>query len=90
MRIKDKLKVRNVSDEHIVMRIGDGKKADMTTVVALNDSSLLLVDRLRGRNFGVDDVVDVLCEAYEVDEPTARADAATWLRQMQDNGLVEE
>ena len=81
--------MREVSGEHIVMRIGDGKKVDMTTVIAFNESSLLLIEKLRGREFGLDDAVEVLTTEYDIDEATARRDAGEWLRQMEDNGLLE-
>ena len=89
MKIKDKVKVRDVAGEHIIMRVGDGKTADMTTVIALNESSLLLYNGLRGRDFSVDDAVAVLTEEYSVDEATARRDVEAWLSQMTDNGLME-
>ena len=64
MKINDNLKVRTVAGENIVMMQGvDG--TDMTRVVALNESALLLFNRLSGREFEVDDVVRVLTDEYE-------------------------
>lgn len=83
------MKVREVAGEHIVMRIGDGKKVDMTTVIAFNESSLLLTEKLRGHEFGLDEAVEVLMSEYDIDEATARRDAEAWLQQMRDNSLLE-
>lgn len=90
MKIKQNMKVRDVANEHIVMRVGDGKNADMTTVIALNESALLLVERLRGRDFDIGDAVAVLMEEYDVDEATARRDAEAWLKEMVESQLIEQ
>lgn len=89
MKIIPNLNIRNVAGEHIVMRIGaDG--TDMTTVIALNESSLLLCERLRGRAFGIDDAVNVLLEEYDVDEATARHDVENWVHEMRRNALLSD
>ena len=87
MKINDNLKVRTVAGENIVMMQGvDG--TDMTRVVALNESALLLFNRLSGREFEVDDVVRVLTDEYEVNEADARKDAEAWVDEMKKNALV--
>ena len=86
MKINDNLKVRTVAGENIVMMQGvDG--TDMTRVVALNESALLLFNRLSGREFEVDDVVRVLTDEYEVNEADARKDAEAWVAEMKKNAL---
>ncbi len=90
MKIKQNIKIHEVAGEHIVMRVGDGKKADMTTVIAFNPSALLLMDRLCGRDFTVEDAVRVLTDKYEVDEATARKDAEGWIAEMANNGMMEQ
>ena len=87
MRINDKLKVRTVSGENIVI-MQDVDGTDMTRVVALNESALLLYNRLIGCTFEVDDVVRLLTDEYEVDEEAARKDAEVWVAEMKKNGLV--
>lgn len=88
MQIKPNIVIHEVAGEHIVMRVGDGKKADMTTVVAFNPSALLLVERLRGSDFEIEDAVHLLMEEYDVDETTARRDAEAWVAQMEENALM--
>ena len=87
MRINERMKVRSVAGEHIVMMQSDDS-ADMTRVVALNESALLLYNALMGREFEIDDVVKLLVEEYEVDEEPARADAQAWVNDMKKNHLV--
>lgn len=89
MKLNPKMKVREVAGEHIVMRVGtDG--TDMTTVIALNESSLLLYNRLRDCAFSIDDAVKVLTDEYEIDEATARRDVENWAQEMRRNGLLAD
>lgn len=87
MKINPNIKIRNVAGENIVMRVGRNG-TDMTTVIAFNESSMTLCNKLADKDFTIDDAVQVLTEAYEVDEATARRDAEEWLRQMRDNGML--
>ena len=81
------MKVRTVAGENIVMMQGVNG-TDMTRVVALNESALLLYNALMGREFEVEDVVRVLTDEYEVDEVAARKDAEGWVVEMKKNNLV--
>lgn len=87
MRINDKMKVRTVAGENIVI-MQDASGSDMTRVVALNESALLLYNALAGRKFEVDDIVRLLTEEYEVNETDARKDAEAWVSEMKKNALV--
>lgn len=87
MRINGKMKIRNVAGENIVIMPSDDA-ADMTKVVALNESSLLLYNQLKGREFAIDDAVQLLLDNYDVDEATARKDAEAWLADMRKHRLI--
>lgn len=87
MKIDTTKKVRNVSNENIVI-MQDGGAADMTRVVALNESALELYNQLKGREFGLADVVQAILDTYEIDRATAEADAAVWVGQMREQGLI--
>lgn len=87
MRINGKMKIRNVGGENIVIMPSDDA-ADMTKVVALNESSLLLYNQLKGREFSLDDAVQLLLDNYDVDEATARKDAEAWLADMRKHRLI--
>lgn len=87
MRINERMKVRTVAGENIVIMQGDGG-ADMTKVVALNESSMLLYEKLSGRDFEMADIVQLLTDTYEVDPATARSDAEVWVEQMRRNSLI--
>lgn len=87
MRINEKMKIRNVAGENIVIMPSDDA-ADMTKVVALNESSLLMYNQLKGREFALDDAVQLLLDNYNVDEATARKDAEAWLADMRKHRLI--
>ena len=87
MKINERMKVRNVAGENIVIMQGV-EGTDMTRVVALNESALLLYNALTGHEFEVKDVVRLLVDEYEVDEEAARKDAEVWVADMKKNNLV--
>lgn len=87
MRINPKRKVHNVSGENIVISQIEGT-ADMTQVVALNESAMLLYNNLRSKDFKVEDIVQVLLDNYDIDESTAHRDAEEWVASMREQGLI--
>ena len=88
MKISEKFKVREMAGEHeIIMpgRVG----ADMTRILALNDSSLYLWETLRGRDFTTEEAAGLLTERYEVDEAIALRDAQAWAGKLAECGVLE-
>lgn len=87
MKIDPRKKVRDVAGEHVVMMQSD-TATDMTRVVGLNDSAKHLHDLLMDREFCEEDVVRLILDEYEIDEATARRDAAAWVKSMKQEGLI--
>lgn len=87
MRIDERKKVRKVAGENIVIMQSDNT-VDMTKVVALNESALLVHERLTGKDFTVADVVRVLTDEYDVDEATAQRDAEALVESMRKEHLI--
>lgn len=87
MKILPKYKVRRVADENIVLVQG-ANPGDMTTVVALNETSLYLWNSLCGRDFELADVVSLLTERYDVDKATAEKDAHQWVETLNQNAIL--
>ena len=88
MRIKSEYKVRQIAGENVVILQGRGN-SDMTQIITLNDSALLLWNQLEGKDFATADAISVLCENYDVAESVAESDAQAWVKRMQECGLVE-
>lgn len=87
MRFDERKKVRTVAGENIVIMQADGE-ADMTKVVALNESAMLVYEQLKGKDFAVADVARVLTDEYDVDEATAMADAEVLVADMRKEHLI--
>lgn len=88
MKIKSEYKVRQIAGENVVILQGCGN-SDMTKIITLNDSALLLWNQLEGKDFATADAIGVLCENYDVAESVAESDAQAWVKRMQECGLVE-
>lgn len=88
MKIKSEYKVRQIAGENVVIMQGEAG-ADMTQIITLNDSALLLWESLCGKEFTAEDAVAVLCENYDVAEDVAALDAKNWIERMQQCGLIE-
>ena len=80
-------KVREIAGENVVILQGS-HVSDMTRIIALNESSLLLWNELYGKEFCLQDVVDTLLGNYDVDAETATADAGKWVDKLLECGLV--
>lgn len=89
MKIAAKYKVREMAGEHVIVMPGR-YGADMTRVVALNDSSLYLFETLAGRDFTPEDAARALTEQYNIDADTARDDAQAWCAKLAECGILEQ
>lgn len=88
MRLKEEYKVRNIAGENVVIMQGKFG-ADMTRVIALNDTSLLLWNALKERDFTTEDVANVLLENFDgLDKEVAQNDAAAWIEKLKECKLV--
>ena len=88
MKFKDGYKVRSIAGENVVIMQG-AVGSDMTRIISLNDSSLLLWNELQGKEFEVADVAEVLIENYNIDTEIAERDAKAWIEKLHECGLTE-
>lgn len=87
MKFKEGYKVREIAGEHVVIMQGRFG-VDMTRVIALNESSLLLWSELQGKEFSTEDVKQVLLDNYEVEEEVAARDAEAWIAKLAECNLI--
>lgn len=87
MRFKEGYKVRSMAGENVVIMQGNAG-SDLTRIISLNDSSLLLWNELQGKEFEVADVAAVLVDNYNIDAETAEADATAWVAKLAECGLI--
>lgn len=87
MKFKDGYKVRSMAGENVVIMQGT-VGSDMTRIISLNDSSLLLWNALQDKEFEVTDVANILVENYGIDLATAERDAKAWVEKLQECNLI--
>ena len=87
MKIRKEYKVRSMAGENVVIMQGTAG-SDMTRIISLNDSSLLLWNKLQGKEFEVVDVANILVETYNIDSDIAERDAKAWVEKLQECGLI--
>ena len=87
MKFKEGYKVRSMAGENVVIMQGTAG-SDMTRIISLNDSSLLLWNELQGKEFEVADVATILTETYEIDAEIAERDAKAWVEKLAECGLI--
>ena len=88
MRIKREYKVREIAGENVVIMQGR-QGADMTQIITLNDSALVLWNALQGQEFTSEDAARVLVQNFEVESAVALRDAESWVARMAECGLIE-
>ncbi|MBQ5396555.1 MAG: PqqD family protein [Alistipes sp.] len=88
MRINQNCKVREIAGENVVIMQGRNG-ADLTQIITLNESALILWQALSGSDFEVEDAQRVLTENFEVDDATALRDAQQWVERMRECKLIE-
>ena len=76
-----------MAGENVVIMQGEAG-SDMTRIISLNDSSLLLWNALQNKEFNTSDVAAILIDSYEIDTETAERDAKAWVEKLQECGLV--
>ena len=88
MKFKKEYKVRSIAGENVVIMQGSAG-SDMTRIISLNDSSLLLWNELQGKEFEVADIAAILVENYGIDTATAESDAKAWVEKLQECNLID-
>ena len=88
MKIKQECKVRDIAGENVVILQGS-YGADLTRIITLNESALLMWNTLVGQDFSAEDAAQVLCDHYEVDHAIAMRDAQVWINKLAECKLLE-
>ena len=88
MKLKKEYKVRSMAGENVVIMQG-AMGSDMTRIISLNNSSLLLWNALQDKEFEVADVATILVETYGIDLATAEHDAKAWVEKLQECNLID-
>lgn len=89
MRTKKGFHLRSICGEQII--VAEGKEnIDFSKIISMNESAAYLWQQVQGREFGDDDLTDMLLKEYDVDEATASKDVLDIRKQWLEAGIVEE
>lgn len=88
MRIKGAYKVREIAGENLIVEQGKSH-ADMTKVISLNSSALLLWNKLQGSDFTLEEAAHILMEYYSIPKEKALIDVQKWADKLSDCGIIE-
>ena len=88
MRIKDQISLRKIADEYILI-VGSGDSLDYPQAVSLNDSAAYLIESVRGKDFTLEDWVELLTDRYEVSGEQARADVELLIQMLKEAEIID-
>ena len=89
MRIKENLVLRHIGSEYIII-VSDNNSVDLTEVYSLNETSAWIWNQLEGKNFTIEEVVELIQEHYDVDQVTATNDVLAIMEIFRTGGLIIE
>lgn len=89
MKIKDKLVLRHVGNDYIIIE-PEQDTVDMTKVFSLNESAAWLWEELQGLEFTEDYVVELLMKKYDVSREHALEDVGKLIEMLNDHGLINQ
>ena len=89
MKVKNGFNLREVCGEHIIVAEGD-ENIDFSNIISMHESSAYLWEEVQKMGtFTVDNLVELICNQYEIDETTARKDAIALAAQWGTAGIIE-
>ena len=93
MKLKENYKVRSIAGENVLIMQGTvipthDKGSNMTRIISLNNTSLMLWNELKGKEFETSDVAALLVETYGIETEVAERDAAAWVEKLIAYGLI--
>ena len=62
---------------------------DYTQAVSLNDSAAYLIESVRGKDFTLEDWVELLTDRYEVSGEQARADVELLIQMLKEAEIID-
>lgn len=87
MKIKSNFKLKKIAGEYIVLM--EGSTLNMTKVISLNESSAWLWEQIFDKDFSEEDLVELLCNNYEVSKEQAATDVSKWVALLMEHRIAE-
>ena len=81
-------KLRQVCGENVIVAEG-AENIDFSSIISMNESSAYLWNSIQGKEFGKNNLVELLTQEYEVDADTAAKDVEALVAQWMKAGIIE-
>jgi hypothetical protein len=88
MKTKKGFKLRTICGENVIVAEGI-ENIDFSRIISMNESAAYLWNKIQGKDFTANNLVELLLEEYEVDEDTARQDVQQLIIKWQEAGIIE-
>ena len=89
MRLKSGFGLRDICGEKVLVAEGL-ENIDFSKIVALNETSAYLWEKLENRDFGLNDMVELLLQEYDVQAEVAEKDCLELAQKWIEAGLAEK
>ena len=87
MKLKSGFELRDVCGEKVVIAQGV-ENLDFSKLINLNESAAYVWQNLQGKDFTIEDMVDLLCQEYEVEKALATKDCKALIDIWTKQGLM--
>lgn len=88
MKTKKGFNLRQVCGENVIVAEG-AENIDFSSIISMNESSAYLWNSIQGKEFGKNNLVELLTQEYEVDADTAAKDVDALVAQWMKAGIIE-
>lgn len=87
MKLIPDLTLREIAGEKMLV-INGASGVDLTKVVLLNSTAEYLWNALQAREFGNEEIADLLIRNFRIEKNQALTDAGNWVQSMVNAGLI--
>lgn len=88
MKTKKGFNLRQVCGENVIVAEG-AENIDFSSIISMNESSAYLWNSIQDKEFGKNNLVELLTQEYEVDADTAAKDVEALVAQWMKAGIIE-
>lgn len=88
MKTKKGFNLRQVCGENVIVAEG-AENIDFCSIISMNESSAYLWNSIQGKEFGKNNLVELLTQEYDVDADTAAKDVDALVAQWMKAGIIE-
>ena len=88
MKAKNGFSIKEVAGSFVIVPVGE-RLVDFSAMITVNDTGAFLWEKIQD-DISADALTEALCNEYDVDEDTAKADVAEFLEVLISKQVIEE